>query len=257
MSHQQLFEAVLADEPPARDTLDGLVRRSRRRIRYRRLAGTGVALVATGVVAALALPPAPPTMTGAPPSTAASSPSRARPLLLGRAPTEAPGAVVPRLRDATTAAVTRVAPATVQLLPTGDMEMVPGYTDDNPHPQSTLTSVNVKGTVTVGGVTGKLVVTIKRRAIDTGCAAAFPPDVAPSVLRLECAANPDVGQPYTSQTVRDEQPGMIRHIASQDRQDGTTVEVSVSNEPALTGEPPLTGEQLVQIAGDPRLTLYP
>jgi len=81
--------------------------------------------------------------------------------------------------------------------------------------------------------------------------------VAPSVLRSQCAANPDVVQPQTVQTVRDERPGMIRHVVSLDRQDGTTVEVSVSNEPALSGVPPLTGEQIVAIAGDPGLTLYP
>ncbi|MEV4516732.1 hypothetical protein AB0K00_48245 [Dactylosporangium sp. NPDC049525] len=260
MSHQQLFEPVLADEPPARDTLDGLVRRSRRRIRRRRLTATGVGLVAATVVAVLTLPgTAPPMVTGAPPTTSASSPSRPPDVLLGEDLTEPVDAATSRLTDALTVAVKRVAPSGWHdaVIIRRDVRPPSSSADvDVDAPQSTV-SYEFKTEVHVDGVVGKLVVTIKRRSVELGCAAAFPADVAPSVLRSQCAPNADVGQPSTAQTVRDERPGMIRHVASQNRQDATTVEVSVSNEPALTGAPPLTGEQVVQLAGDPGLTLYP
>jgi hypothetical protein len=258
MSHQQLFEPVLTGEPPARDTLDALVRRSRRGVRRRRLTATGVGLVAAGVVAVLALPgTAPPTVTGAPPTTAASAPQRPGSVLLGAEPTERPADAVQRLTDAAAAAVTRVVPATVERGATVQREVVPANTDANPGPAPVTLSYQVKGSVTVAGVTGVLLVTVKRAHVPLGCAAAFPADVLPSVLRSECARNADVGEPYTVETVRDEQPGMIRHVVSLDRLDGTTVEVSVSNEPSLTGAPPITGEQIVEIARDPGLTLYP
>lgn len=259
MSHQQLFEPLLTGEPPARDTLDSLVRRSRRRIRRRRLATAGAGLVAAGVVAVLALPgTAPPTMTGAPPTTAASAPNRPGPVLLGEDPAEPPEAAVQRLAGAVPAAVTEVVPsARHDVQPTVRREVVPANTDANPGTEPLTFSYEVTTNVTVDGVTGTLVVTVKRRYVALGCAAAFPADVLPSVLRSQCAPNADVGQPYTVETVRDERPGMVRHVVSLDRQDGTTVGVSVSNEPALSGAPPLTAEQIVEIARDTRLTLYP
>jgi hypothetical protein len=257
MSHQQLFEPVLAGEPPARDTLDTLVRRSRRRIRYRRLTATGIGLVAAGVVAVLVLPATPPTMTAAPPSTSASSPSRPPEVLLGEDPTEPVTEATSRLTDALTAAVKRVAPSGWHEAAYIRRDVLPTTSDaDVDAPRSTM-SYLLRTEAHVDGVVGTLVVTVKRRTVDLGCAAAFPADVAPSVLRSQCAPNYDVGQPSMVQTLRDEKPGMIRYVVSQDRQDGITVEVSVSNEPALTGPPPLTGEQIAQIAGDPALTLYP
>ncbi|WP_460492779.1 hypothetical protein [Dactylosporangium cerinum] len=254
MSHQQLFEPILTGEPPARDTLDALVRRSRRRQRYRRLTATGVGLVAAGVVTVLALPSTPPLVTGAPPTTAPSSPSRADPVLLGEDPTERPEDAVQRLAVAVPSAVTQVVPAARTVVqPTVRREVVMTLPDNVP-----LTSAYVvTSVITVNGVPGTLVVTVQRRYVALGCAAAFPADVLPSTLRTQCAPNADVGQPYTIETKRDERPGMIRNVVSLDRLDGLTVTVSVSNEPALTGAPPLTGEQIVEIARDPQLTLYP
>jgi hypothetical protein len=258
MSHQQLFEPVLTGEPPARDTLDALVRRSRWRVRRRRLTATGVGLVAAGIVAVLALPSAPPAVTGAPPTTAPFSPNQAGRVLLGEEPTERPQDAVERLTGAVPAAVAQVVPsARSEVQPTVRREVVPAHTDANPGDEPLTFSYQVNSDVTVDGVTGALVVTIQRRYVALGCAAAFPADVQPATLRSQCGPNPDVGQPYTVETKRDERPGMIRHVVSLERSDGATVTVSVSNEPALTGAPPLTGEQIVEIARDARLTLYP
>lgn len=258
MSHQQLFEPILAGEPPARDTLDALVRGSRRRIRRRRLTTAGVGLVAAGVVAAIALPgTAPPMTTGAPPTTSASSPSRPADVLLGEDLTEPLTAASDRLTDAVTATLKQVAPSGWHDAIMIRREVLPlSRNVDVDSPQATV-SYRFTTQVHVEGVEGVLVVTIKRRSVAAGCAAAFPADVAPSVLRSQCAQNADVVQPSTVQTKRDERPGMLRHVVSLDRSDGTTVEVSVSNEPALTGAPPLTGDQVLDIARDDRLTLYP
>ncbi len=256
MSNQQLFEPVLAGEPPARDTLDALVRRSRRRIRYRRLTATGVGLVAAGVVAVLALPGTTPTVTGAPPTTAPSALDRTGPVLLGAEPTERPEDAVQRLSGVLPEVVTQVVPsARTEMGPLVEREVIPAHTDANPGDEPLTHAYQVRSNVTAGGTTGALAVTIQRRHAALGCAA--PADVLPPVLQSGCAANADVAQPYSVKTVRDEQPGMIRHVVSLDRPDGTTVTVSVSNEPALTGAPPLTQDQIVEIARDARLTLYP
>jgi hypothetical protein len=258
MSHQQLFEPVLADEPPARDTLDGLVRRSRRRVRHRRLTTAGGTLLAAGIVAVLTLPgTTPPAMTGAPPTASASSPDRPDEVLLGEDVTELERDAADRLTGTVTAALKRVAPsAWHEAVFIRREALPPGWTVDVDAPQAT-TSYRLRTEVHVDGVIGTLVVTVKRRPVAAGCAAAFPADVAPSVLRSQCAPNMDVGQPDTAQTVHDERPGMIRHVVSLDRQDGTTVEASVTNEPGLTAAPPLTGEQVAEIARDPGFTLYP
>ncbi|MDG6107199.1 hypothetical protein Daura_32695 [Dactylosporangium aurantiacum] len=276
MSHQQLFEPVLADEPPARDTLDGLVRRSRRRVRHRRLATAGVGLVAAGVVVVLALPgAAPPAMTGAPPTTGPatapptgttsiplidpsigpSTPARPASVLLGEDLTE-PNDVAPgRLTDAFTAVLKQVAPqAWHDALIIKRQVTSSTWNADLDSPRATI-GYDIQAEIHVDGVAGTLVVTLKRRAVDAGCAAAFPPDVSPAVLRAQCAGP---ARPGTTQTVRDEEPGMVRHVAWRDRTDGSGVGASLDNRPALDGAaPPLTLDQVAAIAADPRLTLYP
>jgi hypothetical protein len=258
MSHQQLFEPLLADEPPARDTLDGLVRRSRRRVRHRRLTTAGATLLAAGIVAVLTLPgTAPPAMTGAPPTASASAPDRPADVLLGEDVTEPVRDASDRLTATVTAALKRVAPSAWHEAAIIRRDVLPTTSDaDVDAPWATM-SYLLRTEVHVDGVIGTLVVAVKRRSVAAGCAAAFPADVAPSVLRSQCAPDADVRQPDTAQTVLDERPGMIRYVVSVDRQDGTTVEVSVNNEPGLTGAPPLTGGQVVEFARDPGFTLYP
>ncbi|MET7426912.1 hypothetical protein [Dactylosporangium sp. NPDC005555] len=256
MSHQQLFEPVLTGEPPARDTLDTLVRRSRRRMRYRRLTTAGTGLVVAGTLGTLLLPSGPPTMIGAPPSPAPSVPGRPSGALLGVEPAEPLESAVARLRDVVHAVVPAAAPgAQVTGRPTVERKVVPiavGSLD-------VTYGYVITADVTAHGVTGTLRVTMVRQQANIvygGCLTASP-DVTASSVRYECVIAPDVAPTYTIETHVAEQPGMIRYEADADRADGSTVEVSISNEPALTGNPPLTGEQAAEIARDPRLTLYP
>jgi hypothetical protein len=253
MSHQQLFEPALTGEPPARDTLDSLVRRSRRRVRLRRLTAAGAGLVAAGVVALVALPGAlAPVEAGAPPTASASD--RPSDVLLGEDPTESGRAASDRLTDTITAAVKRVAPSGWHDPMMIRHEVLPSTTGaDVDAPQATV-SYEFTTQLHVDGVEGTLVVTIKRRSVVAECAAGYPADVQPPVLRSQCA---EPGRPDVTGTVNDGHSGLLRYVVSRDRTDGTSISVSASNEPSRTGLPPLTGEQVAAIAHDPGLTLYP
>ncbi|MEU0557722.1 hypothetical protein [Dactylosporangium sp. NPDC006015] len=261
MSHQQLFDTVLSDEPPARDTLDTLVRRSRRRVRHRRLATAGGGVALAAFAAALILPgAAPPALTGAPPNTFPTAPEQTASGLLGLKPVEPLESAVERLAGTVPVVVAQVVPgARVVGRPTVERRVVPAAADSL---EETYAYV-VTADVTAGGVTGALRITMVRQyaaSVTTSCHPArtitVKPDLLPPYTAYACI--PEDGVPsYTTETHRDERPGMIRNVARQERGDGSTVEVSVSNEPSLTGNPPLTGEQAVEIARDPRLTLYP
>ncbi|MEV0563375.1 hypothetical protein [Dactylosporangium sp. NPDC050588] len=261
MSHQQLFDTVLSDEPPARDTLDTLVRRSRRRVRHRRLATAGGGVALAAFAAALILPgAAPPALTGAPPNTFPTAPEQTASGLLGLKPVEPLESAVERLAGTVPVVVAQVVPgARVVGRPTVERRVVPAAADSL---EQTYAYV-VTADVTAGGVTGALRITMVRQyaaSVTTSChpdlTITVVPGMTPPYTAYSCILE-DVVPSYTTETVRDERPGMIRNMARHERGDGSTVEVSVSNEPSLTGNPPLTGEQAVEIARDPRLTLYP
>ncbi|MGI5184391.1 hypothetical protein ACQEVZ_49875 [Dactylosporangium sp. CA-152071] len=262
MSHQQLFDTVLSDEPPARDTLDTLVRRSRRRVRHRRLATAGGGVALAAFAAALILPgAAPPALTGAPPNTFPTAPEQTASGLLGLKPVEPLESAVERLAGTVPVVVAQVVPgARVVGRPTVERRVVPAAAGSL---EETYAYV-VTADVTAGGVTGALRITMVRQyaaSVTTSChptprTITVKPDLLPPYTAYACI--PEDGVPsYTTETHRDERPGMIRNVARHERGDGSTVEVSVSNEPSLAGDPPLTGVQAVEIARDPRLTLYP
>ncbi|MFF5233674.1 hypothetical protein [Dactylosporangium sp. NPDC000521] len=242
---------------PARDTLDALVRGSRRRVWHRRLATAGGGVALAAVAAALLLPgAAPPALTGAPPGTFPTAPEQTPSGLLGVKPVEPFESAVERLAGTVAVVVEQQVPgAQVVSRPAVERQVVPAAADSG---VETFAYV-VTADVTAGGATGVLRISIVRRYAAATCRPTLTvdPEVLPTHTRYVCGLDTGGPQQYTTETYRDERPGMIRNVARHERGDGSTVEVSISNEPSLTGNPPLTGEQAVEIARDPRLTLYP
>jgi hypothetical protein len=275
-TYQDLFETVIGVEPPQRRDVDEMMRRSRRRLARRRAAGViavslAVVVVAVGVTAVtgrlslgqerIGNPPTPTATT-----TPAPAPTGGRIPTVGPQPTEPPSAAATRLPAAMQAAALTVASGG-QLLPYEPVgsdfpfQVPPSGRGEPILPYRGYASVQIDGRA------GHPILTIEIGVIGSverpTCAG--KPECVEStgprgerIVALTETITKDSDHP-AAQLIQDVH-GFI-HTVWVEHPAGDYVKVEHSNFPE-GGDSPfqaplLSPEELVQIALDPALTLYP
>ncbi len=276
-TYQDLFESVIGVEPPQRLDVDELMSRSRRRLARRRAAGVvavslAVVVVAVGVTAVtgrLSLGQErignPPTPTAAP-TTPGPAPTGEKIPTVGPQPTEPASAAATRLSAAMQAAVLSVTPGG-ELLPYESVgsdfpfQVPPSGRGEPVLPYRGYASLLIDGRA------GHPILSIELGVIGSverpTCAG--KPDCVEStgprgerIVTLTETITKDSDDPH-AQVIQDVDGS--RHFVWVEHPNGDYVKVEHSNFPeggdAPFQAPLLSPEELVQIALDPGLTLYP
>lgn len=291
---KQLFDNAIGATPPSTVDVDAVIASQRRAARVRRVAGPGVVAVAAVVAvtfgATYALSGAgstgDPAAPGGPPPSAASAQDRAEPAepTCGPPPTEPIEDAEARLTAVLTSAVEPLLPADATLEPHpgarysatssdghGPLEVyhvLPEDGDDSNlgTPDCDLiedmflhyaTVVDPAGTGSIHGILMRLA----PNSVATVCAG---PEVDPNEVACDVSTGPN-GERVVASTSVLQQGGTTSYRVDVAKRDGTAVILSADNSvlggkassPPERPEPPLTMAQLVGIALDPGLTLYP
>ena len=275
--YHDLFERVIGDAPPSTMDIEALVCGQRRAAR-RRIAGTVAAVVATtGLLTAgaltvgrpasgghtppLGVPVAPATAPGVSVMPPATPGQNSYPPFVGPPVTEPSPAARQRLEAAMRHAVLAVAPGASFRTGTGasgfDMRHV-----DQPiagTPPGNIPSFTYSGTtvVRVAGRQGNLTILVARAGpFREGCGG------VPGVATCEPVTGPRGETGFVMSQVLDPSDRLeAQYHLWLDRGavDAGTVTVDLTVDAPTGGQPdpPLTADQLVHIAEDPALTLYP
>lgn len=285
---KRLFDDAIGEVPPSTVDVDAAIARGRRAARIRTVANPMVGVAATvllvvGAVAYAILPgdpasPAPPAVTSSPPpapdgTTRFCSIGEMRPradepadaardrltALAGRLFEErlTPDAVLSETVSAVDSAGTRYAPLEFwQFYPPGGPEPnVKVPCDHDPFQYTALANVGI------GGKFASIYVAVAVHELPTGRCARVPMGKAEPYCEAFTASG---GERVLARTevLHDDS---VQHVVWVNKPDGTAVDITLHNRadhgrpgnlPGMR-QPPLSVDQLVEIALDPELTLFP